>query len=636
MAPHALDLAPFAARLLAGIAAGALTWLLAADYGDMLVARFITIAHPAGHIGVAAATGYAAIGSIVGVLGLLGEINLFTTAGLLACAVLIRARVYVRAFRSAGGWWTKGRAALERLDGLDRAALIVVTLAVVTASVNAALPAVWWDPIAYHLPIVTAALRQGAFAFDPHMVQTGFPQLGEAAAIPAYAIAGTAGAAMVTLGAGLCIVLVVWTLADGVCEHSGAFAAMLVASSALWAWLAPSFYVDMPFALFALAALLVALRAGSKLNDTVHKTGNVAGAAMVAGMLCGAAAGVKYSGLGVIAIVAVVMLAVAQGERARVLLPFAGGCALIAGAWYLRSWLLTGDPVYPFAAASFIHSQAVRDFGARYADMTRHWCGGGSSLGDLLSLPYRLFADPRSFCGDPGIALRVAVVFALAAVALVPRARLLAAVGLVLTLFWFVTSQQWRFLLPALFIYCAIAAAGIAGLGPRLRTWGGMIMAALGCLTVLANWSPSWRAQASASTVPALPYISGRFDARAYLDARLESFAAARWLSEFGIDGNQIVALDDVRDYYMPAGIVWANPYYQQAIALDWSLPTTTRYRGLTAAGKLYLVVNTNDVYLRRTPTGVDWAALQQDRHHGLREIFSRNGVVVFDMSALR
>ena len=33
---------------------------------------------------------------------------------------------------------------------------------------------------------------------------------------------------------------------------------------------------------------------------------------------------------------------------------------------------------------------------------------------------------------------------------------------------------------------------------------------------------------------------------------------------------------------------------------------------------------------------GLEPSAVQQDRHHGLREIFSRNGVVVFDMSALR
>ena len=220
--------------------------------------------------------------------------------------------------------------------------------------------------------------------------------------------------------------------------------------------------------------------------------------------------------------------------------------------------------------------------------------------------------------------------------ALIPRTRFLAIIGAALTIFWFATSQQWRFLLPMLFIYCAIVAAGIWACGPRLRMWGGMAITALGCLTVLTNWSASWQSQASASLVPAFPYISGRSDARVYLDARLETFATARWLTEFGIDGGQIVALDDVRDYYMPTGTVWANPFYQQAIALDWSLPARLRYRDLTSTGKMYLVVNTNAAYLRRTPTGVDWAALEQDRRHGLREIFSRNGVVVFDMSGSR
>ena len=641
MAPHALDLAPFWARLSGGFFAGALTWLVAADYGSAVVRRFLNIRHPIGRLGVAATVGYAAIGCAIAILGLVGEINRFTAIGLLACAVLGRLGAYARVLRSLGELRYKLGAALRSADGATKASLIVIGIAAITGIVNAALPAAWWDPIAYHLPIVSAALRQGTFSFDPFMVQSAFPHLAEAAATPAYALAGSAGAAMATLGTGLCIALLVWALGDSLRERCGAIAAMLCTSSALWAWLAPSFYVDVPFAMFVVAGLLVALQFGSAADDSIipaSKWGNAHAAyanAFAAGALCGAAASVKYSGLGAIVIIGATVLWLSGRQRWRQLLPFIGGCASVAGLWYVRSWLLTGDPVYPFAALSFSHVATVQEFGMRYVDMTKHWCGGGTSFADVVALPYRLLADPRSFCGDPGLALRVGVVFALVAIALSSRARMLALIGLALTMFWFATSQQWRFLLPAVFIYCAIVAAGIAACGPRLRTWAGVAMMALGCLTVLVNWSPAWRSQASASIVPALPYINGSADAGAYLDARLETFAAAKWLADFGFEGANIVALDDVRDYYLPAGTVWANPYYQQAVALDWSATTKERYQPLIALGKTYLVVNENEAYLRRTPTGVDWSAFERDRH-SLREVFSRNGVSVFDMSGLR
>jgi hypothetical protein len=133
--------------------------------------------------------------------------------------------------------------------------------------------------------------------------------------------------------------------------------------------------------------------------------------------------------------------------------------------------------------------------------------------------------------------------------------------------------------------------------------------------------------------VPAFSYIRGTQDAGGYLDTRLESFAAARWLAGFGIDGSQIVALDDVRDYYMPAGTVWGNPYYQQALALDWSAPPKRRYEPLLQRGKIYLVVNANAAYLQRTPTGIDWAVFAADQKRGMHELFSDSEVSVFDIS---
>jgi hypothetical protein len=198
-----------------------------------------------------------------------------------------------------------------------------------------------------------------------------------------------------------------------------------------------------------------------------------------------------------------------------------------------------------------------------------------------------------------------------------------------MTLFWFATSQQWRFALPALFLCAAIVAAGVSAAGERLRQIGTVVLSVLGAYVVLTNWLPALRSQASSTIVPAYAYVAGKQSAEQYLDTRLETFAAARWFAERNIPGDQIVALDDVRNYYFPHGTAWANPYYQQVIALNWHADFQARYRELAIRGYKYIVVNSNDAYLHRTPTGIDWNVFARDRQR-FAQLFSANGVAIY------
>ncbi len=626
MAMHALDLAPFWLRLVAGFAAGALTWLVSLDYGCALVGRWVKFEHPGSRVGVGAAAGYALIGSLVGLLGLAGAINPWALGLVIVLAIVLRLPHHMR--RPPGTTFAQVSGALRASDGIARVALVVIALGACTALVSAALPAVWWDPIAYHLSLAAAALSHHGMGFDPQMVQSGFPQLGEAAALPAYLMAGSAGAAMATLGAGLCIAALVWALGDWVLQGSGPLAAMLAVSCGLWLWLSPSFYVDVPFAMFVVGAMvaIVSPKAG----------GTTFASAAIAGGLCGAAASVKYTGVPLALVVLVMALYMAGPSWRAGLAGFCGGFFALAAGWYARGFILTGDPVYPFLSGTLARSAQTRDFATRYVEMTRHWCGGGMTLGDLVTLPYRLIADPKHFCGDPGLALQVGVVFALVSLLAVKRARIVALAGVAFTFVWFFSSQQWRFALPAVFLLAALIAAGTTVAGARVRQIGGIVLAVLGAYVIATQWIPALRSEATSTIVPAFGYIRGAESAAQYLDARLESFAAAQWLADRGIAGDRILALDDVRDYYFPAGTSWANPFYQQALVVDWGAPSRVRYALLRARGIIYMVVNRNPAYLARTPTGVDWAALDADEQHGLRKVFSANDVSVYDLSGVR
>ena len=572
---------------------------------------------------VGAALGYALIGSVVGLLGLMGHLYQPLVAAVPLIILLLRVPSVASLLRGIPDLLHGARSRWNGTTIVEKFAIISTAFAATTGAAAAALPAVWWDPIAYHLPIAARALRHGTFAFDPAMTQTGFPLLGEAAALPAYALAGSAGAAMATLGAGVVLALLAGVLAERWEPGAGKLATALTACSALWLWLAPSFYVDIPFAMFVVAAITLPL-AGPPPK-------NVAAAGAVCGALAGAAAAVKYPGLADALVAATVMAWFWRRPRAVALAGFACGLVAVAGAWYVRVWLVTGDPVYPLLTTYLGSTEALRSFAARYVDMTRNWCGGGGTLVDALLVPWRLLTEPapQQYCGDPGLALRVGIVF-FAAAAAARRALPLIGLTTLLTALWFMEARQERFLVPAMCLYASAVAVGTAVLGDRLKAIGGVALAMLCLVGAALNWLPSGLPAASNSLVPGFRYARGVEDAAAYLRRRLETFAAAAWLQQRAARGQPILALDDVRDYYFGPYAVWGNPYYQPVWSVRWSA-SGERYLGFARAGIRYIVVNANAAYVRRTATGIDWGVLAADERRGeLVRAFAANDVVVY------
>jgi hypothetical protein len=618
-----LDTGPFFERLGLGVFAAAAAWSVACGAGRMAVdAIGIDRATP-GRPAIAAAVGYALVGSLFAAAGLAGMLGPQVAAVIVALALVeaIQARRTLARVPGLLGEWA---ARFARSEPVEKAADAATASAIVFGVVAAALPAVWWDPVAYHLPIVARAIAQHGFVFDPAMTQTGFPLLGEAAALPAYAIAGSAGAAMATLGAGIVFALMCGAWAEAIAAGSGKIATALVACSSLWLWLSPSFYVDIPFAMFAVAAL-----ASAALRTT---DGGFVRSAIVAGLLAGAAAATKYPGLGVTLVAAaVIAFAAPASTRGKALLGFITAAAIVAGGWYVRTGLVTGDPLYPFLTA--LASGTSHDFAARYVAMTRTWCGGGTSLADALSLPYRLLTAPRSFCGDPGYGLDIAAVFFLAAIGIWRRVGVPMTACFVLTAVWFWSSQQWRFLLPSVGLFAIVSAAAATAVTGRLRTISNGALVALCFVCVLVDVLPAAGSDASNSIAPGYAYIAGSQSGDAYLASRLESYGAAMWLRDDG-GGAPAAALDDVRDYYFEPPVTWFNPFYQSVWAIDWSAPPARRYRPLVTAGYRWLIVNVNPAFVGRTPTGVDFDALAADERSGaIVRRYASDGVIVYELA---
>lgn len=369
--------------------------------------------------------------------------------------------------------------------------------------VRALSPAIGWDDGVYHLALPKLYLAHGGFRPVAFNVFSHWPHGIELLYALAMMVQDYVLAKLVHLLFLVLVLISVFRISRTLAPRSVALlATLLVLGNDVVLFEAERAYVDLAFAFFLLVAV-----AGA---DEFLSSGR-AGALTLSGLCCGGLAATKLSGVAAAACVAAVVLLSrrprgAPGRARRVAVALGIPTLLMAAPWWLKSYLDTGNPVYPFLYDVF----GGREWSAELSRQLReylHGIGMGRGWRDYLLLPFRVAwsGGPgyQRFDGRLGEAWLLLVPLALLVRSAAARAYLLCA-GLYFGL-WALTSQQMRLLIPVLPLL-AVACAGAlgrlaAGLRPR---------------PVLRNLHVAWVAGTCALLLPALWPIL----ARAPLEAR--------------------------------------------------------------------------------------------------------------------
>jgi 4-amino-4-deoxy-L-arabinose transferase-like glycosyltransferase len=314
-------------------------------------------------------------------------------------------------------------------------------------------------------------------------------------------------------------------------------------------------YVDLALAFFALAAFLCLERWLDKPSARRYL--------IAAGLACGLLAATKINGIATAACLAVLMLprlfsGLRSNRRAAASWALAFGLPFAALwlPWLLRTWTLTGNPVYPLLYDRF----GGPDWSSQLGEQFLHWqhaIGMGRQPLDWLLLPWRVLTagglEYEHFGGRLTPLWLVFLPLALWQARRPGRARrCLVVVGL-LFVTWALGSQQMRFLIPALPLVALAVTDGAAG--------------------VLAR--RPWRALADS---PALPWI-----------------AVVLWLAAFAGTQNRLAA----------AGWSHLRLYTTTGFEMPPSAPSPPVFHAIAElpATATVLLLNTNHLYYCRPTT---------------------------------
>ena len=265
--------------------------------------------------------------------------------------------------------------------------------------------------------------------------------------------AGFLGAALAILS---CFLVWEWTRSLGLKRFwSLAAAASIATIPTSWA-VATSAYVDLAVALFVALAIDAVARWWES-----PEPGWLSRAALFLGFALASKFTILYLGVPIALVVMIRLRTANRPKRQRMVKEAAIAVALIvlvAGPWYLRNWWLSGSPLFPFFLNLWPAHVPTWDLerSLLYNDWMLHYGQQPRSLLTSLVAPFRLALAGKmdsysNYDGVLGIFFLAGLPLVLAARRHLPSGlKVAAALSLALLVSWIFSSQQLRYLLPAL------------------------------------------------------------------------------------------------------------------------------------------------------------------------------------------
>ncbi len=534
-------------------AAGCARWVVPSKEGESLDASF------------ALAIGLGTLSLLIFVLGVAQMWNVWVfrgIAGLLAlagCVHLVRTARLPR---------------MRRLSASEVLAVVLLALLFAVALLGACTPVTDWDGLSYHLAVPELYLRHGGIYWISFIHHSNFPFATE-----------MLYAAPVALGSPPAAKIIHWVFYVLMAVAAGGLASEMYGKrAAIWAalavalipaalWEAQAAYIDISTTAYMLLSATALLRFFATRGASRRW---LAIAALVAGM----AAGTKTFALGWVALSALWLLLQGHCSKATVkeCAVFLSIALLTCCSWYVKSLVMTGNPVYPFLYSIF----GGKAWGAAGAEMYRQsWTafGAGRTLGGFLMLPWNLLARGGEFI-DGGIIFGsagplLAALLPAAVMRLRGHGRTLAVAVLLYTLGWFGLSQQTRYLLPVLGLASTIACAAAVGADRIAKAARAAVLAA-GAVSVLL---------ACALALPTFELMSGAVDRDTHIARFVNSYEIAERLPR----DTKLLLYREPRGFYFAQQYMWADEMLSSVIPYEvFSSPaemlTWLKARGWQAA----------------------------------------------------
>lgn len=253
-----------------------------------------------------------------------------------------------------------------------------------------------WDSLSYHLAIPKLYWLDGRINYIPFSHHAQFPMTAQMLYLLGLGLTGLKSTSVAKLFHWLFLVICQMTLlcwGIAVKERSlrlGLVAVVFFASLPIAFFEATTAYVDLALTAYSLLSLFALSRFHSQPDGRWL---------ILAGIFAGASAGTKYTGLLLIGLLIPLGLWAIRRVGEPRWSHLAIGILLsasIASPWYVKNWLWTGNPVFPFAYGIFGGKNWTKEMAQTYTISNREF-GGSRDFLTTIALPFNMALNEIRF-----------------------------------------------------------------------------------------------------------------------------------------------------------------------------------------------------------------------------------------------
>ena len=458
------------------------------------------------------------------------------------------------------------------------------------------IPPVSHDEVAYHLAIPKIYIQHRGITYIPFIPYSNWPLGTEMLYTLGLLLRSETLAHLVGWDSLLLICAGLWWFARRYLdEQEGLLAAVFFAATPMVGALAGTALIELPLALFSYLAV-IAIIVWTERKQVRW---------WVLSAICGGfAASTKLNGAVVPLILGVFLMAYRLlttpyhwRSAIKQFVAYGGIALAVVLPWYLKSWILAGNPFWPF----FLELLGGRDWdalGSEYLLGFIRLVNLPTTLPNWLSGLPRLVLQPRPFAPH-GVDLTwyYLVLPWLAIPALLfsrgRRQRVLAwlcIIALAMYTAWFLQTHQTRFLLPATPVLSLVMVAGVGWL---IRGHGRLIEFLVRTALVLGLVGTCWIFDRDNQALlrtrwPVLAGVQHRED---FLAANVPGYTVYQYANGTLPENSRVwLALYESRGYYLDRDYMWANPISQRHVQLERYPDADQLYADLKAMGFTHML----------------------------------------------